>query len=66
MVDPQDEQTLNLEVDCLDELGRALSPEQSDDPQLPVDQTIPVPGHSCHRDSKPSELSASDFGIPEA
>lgn len=65
MVDPFDEQTMNLEAACLDELGRAMAPEQTDDLNLPADQPLPVAGHSCRRDSKLSELSSSEFDMIE-
>ncbi len=62
MVDPFDEKTMNLEVACQDELGRAVALEQPHDVEAPADEPLPPAGHSCQRVSTRSELGNSDFG----
>lgn len=64
MTDPRDEQSLNLEVDCIDELGRNVSPSPAvaDEVDQRIDATAPLAGHSCCRLSQRGELQTADFG----
>ena len=64
MTDPRNDQSLNLEVDCIDELGRtvSVSPTVSDEGDPRIDVPVQLPGHSCSRVSQRGELQTADFG----